>query len=88
VPAGTAEHLAQRFADDGRRIFFLTAANVVSVYDRKASSWLANDTAAMPSGFCVETAAAWTGSELVAWSGSCGGTPVSVGGRYQPAAPL
>lgn len=87
VPIGTADHLAQRFADDGRRIYFLTATNVVSVYDRKASSWLANDTAVMPSGFCIDAAPAWTGSELVAWSGSCGGAPVSVGGRYQPAAP-
>ena len=87
TPAGTADHLAQRFADDGRRIYFLTAANVVSVYDRKTSTWLANDTAPMPAGFCIEAAAAWTGSELVAWSGSCGGAPVSVGGRYQPAAP-
>jgi hypothetical protein len=87
VPEGTAEHLAERFADDGRRIYFLKGMDVVTVYDRRTSSWLANDTAAMPSGFCNEGAAAWTGSELVAWSGSCGGAPVSVGGRYQPAAP-
>jgi hypothetical protein len=86
VPSGTASHLAQRFADDGRRLYYLTAADVVSIYDRKSSSWLANDTAPMPAGFCTEAAAAWTGSELVAWSGSCGGAPLSVGGRYQPPA--
>lgn len=87
VPPGSAGHMAGRYADDGRRIYFLKDVNIVSVYDRKTSSWLANDTAAMPSGFCTEAAAAWTGSELVAWSGSCGGGPVAVGGRYQPAAP-
>jgi hypothetical protein len=87
VPTGTADHLAGSFADDGRRIYFLTAANVLSVYDRKTSSWLVNDTAQMPAGFCVGAAPAWTGSELIAWSGSCGGASVAVGGRYQPAAP-
>jgi hypothetical protein len=91
VPTGTDAHLAKRYVDDGRRLYYLTAKDVVSVYDRKSSSWLANDTAAMPDGFCIEAAAAWTGAELVAWSGACGGTPtatpVAVGGRYQPPAP-
>jgi hypothetical protein len=88
VPSGTTGHLAGRFADDGRRIFFLKGTNVVSIYDRKTSGWLANDVAVMPNGFCTEAAAAWAGSELIAWSGSCGGSvPVSVGGRYQPVAP-
>jgi hypothetical protein len=81
------EHLAARFADDGRRLYFLKATNVVTIYDRASSSWVADDTAPMPAGFCMEAAAVWTGSELVAWSGSCGGAPVSVGGRYQPRAP-
>jgi hypothetical protein len=86
VPAGTNTHLGQRFADDGRRLYYLTSANVVSIYDRKSSSWLANDTSAMPAGFCTEAATTWTGAELIAWSGSCGGAPVLVGGRYQPPA--
>ena len=87
VPSGTSGHLAQRFADDGRRLYYLTAANLLSIYDRKTSSWLSNDTSPMPAGFCTEGAAAWTGAELVAWSGSCGVAPISVGGRYQPPAP-
>jgi hypothetical protein len=86
-PTGTTEHLARRFADDGRRIYFLKATDVVTVYDRQSSSWLESDTAPMPSGFCTNAAAAWSGSELIAWSGSCSGTPTNVGGRYQPAAP-
>ena len=86
-PSGTVEHLAARFADDGRRLYFLKATDVVTIYDRATSSWVADDTAPMPAGFCTEAAAVWTGSELVAWSGSCGGAPVSVGGRYQPRAP-
>ena len=88
VPDGTASHHAKRHADDGRRLFYLTATDVLSIYDRTSSSWLANDTAPMPAGFCTEAAAVWTGSELVAWSGSCGNAlPVPVGGRYQPPAP-
>jgi hypothetical protein len=87
VPANTAEHLAKRFADDGRRIYFLKATNVVSIFDRESGSWLPSDTAAMPNGFCTEAATAWTGSELVAWSGDCGAGPTTIGGRYQPPAP-
>ena len=35
-----------------------------------------------------EGAAAWTGSELIMWSGMCGYTEFStVGARYQPPAP-
>jgi hypothetical protein len=87
VPSGTSSHLAQRFADDGRRLYYLTAPDVVSIYDRKAGDWLTNDTESMPPGFCIEAAAAWTGVELVGWSGGCGAPPVPVGGRYQPPAP-
>jgi hypothetical protein len=87
VPANTDQHVAKRFADDGRRMYYLTATDVVSIYDRTSSSWLANDTAKMPAGFCTEAAAAWSGSELVAWSGDCGPGPANVGGRYQPPAP-
>jgi len=89
IPVGTDAHLAQRFADDGRRLFYLTAQDVVSIYDRKSSSWLANDTSTMPAGFSIEGASAWTGTELISWSGSTSPAvpPVAVGGRYQPPAP-
>lgn len=86
-PVGTSEHLARRFADDGRRIYFLKATDVVSIYDRQSSSWIESDTAPMPSGFCSTAAAAWSGAELIAWSGSCSGSATTVGGRYQPSAP-
>jgi hypothetical protein len=86
-PAGTSGKIAYRFADDGRRIFFLHDTNVVTIYDRASSSWVTNDTATMPAGFCTQAAAAWSGSEMIAWSGDCGSGAVSVGGRYQPRAP-
>jgi hypothetical protein len=86
-PSGTSEHIAYRYADDGRRIYFLHDTNIVTIYDRASSSWRPNDTAPMPSGFCTQAATAWTGSELVAWSGDCGSGAVNVGGRYQPKAP-
>jgi hypothetical protein len=87
VPEGTAEHLAKRFVDDGKRLYYLTDSNVVSIFEKQAATWLPNDTSQMPSGFCTEAAAAWTGSELVAWSGDCGNGAVNVGGRYQPPRP-
>ncbi len=86
-PAGTTGKIAYKFADDGRRLFFLHDTNVVTIYDRASSSWVTNDTATMPSGFCTQAAVAWSGSEMVAWSGDCGAGAVSVGGRYQPRAP-
>lgn len=94
LPAGTPSPMPQRYADDGRRIFYLQGSGscpgTVSVlaYDRLTGSWAAADTSAVPAGLSAEAAAAWTGSELVAWSGACGsGAPGSVGGRYQPPAP-
>ncbi len=87
IPVDAPAKLAYRSADDGRRIYYLLATNDVTIYDRKASTWLADDTSAMPPGFCTEAPPVWTGSEMVAWSGSCGSTPVTVGGRYQPPAP-
>jgi hypothetical protein len=44
------------------------------------------DAAMMPSGFCSDAAAAWSGAELIAWGGRCNGVNSSVGGRYQPPA--
>jgi hypothetical protein len=89
VPSGSDAHLAERFADDGRRLYYLTTQDVVSIYDRKSSSWLANDTSPMPTNFSIEGATAWSGTELIAWSGSTSPSspPVAVGGRYQPPAP-
>ncbi|HTQ07177.1 MAG TPA: kelch repeat-containing protein [Polyangiaceae bacterium] len=86
-PAGTTEKIAYRYADDGRRIFFLYSTDVVTIFDRASSGWLANDTSEMPSGFCTQAATAWSGSEMIAWSGDCGSGAASVGGRYQPKAP-
>jgi hypothetical protein len=87
LPDDTLNHLSGSYADDGRRIYFVNGTNQVSIFDRKTSTWLADDTSPTPAGFCGAAPPAWTGSELVAWSGSCGGAPVAVGGRYQPAAP-
>jgi formylglycine-generating enzyme required for sulfatase activity len=86
VPAGTTTKYTQRYADAGARLYYIQTA-AVSTYDKAAGAWLVDDSAAMPAGFCSEAAAAWTGSEVVAWSGSCSGSVSSVGGRYQPAAP-
>jgi hypothetical protein len=86
--APTAGKVAQRYADDGRRIYFIKGTNLVSVYDRKTSSWLADDISTTAPGLCSDAATAWSGSEVIAWSGDCGAGPVSAGGRYQPPAPL
>jgi hypothetical protein len=97
VPAGTpgVTEMPPRHADDGRRIYFVkepvncTDPPTLLVYDRKTTSWT-TDTSAPPTGLLARGATAWVGSELVVWSGSCGGggTDVGsiVGGRYQPAA--
>jgi len=65
----------------------LYSTDVVTIFDRASSGWLANDTSEMPSGFCTQAATAWSGSEMIAWSGDCGSGAASVGGRYQPKAP-
>jgi hypothetical protein len=85
-PSGTTEHIAHRYADDGQRIYFLKGSSDVSIYDRTAG-WLEDDTAAMPDGLCKDAAVAWSGSEMIAWSGKCGSTASTAGGRYQPKAP-
>lgn len=76
-----------RFADDGRRIFFLDPSSIVIIYDRQTDSW-SNDSASWPSGLCMEAATAWVGSEMVAWGGICGDQFSNIGGRYQPPAPV
>lgn len=93
VPSGVPSFVPSRNADDGRRIFFLKSTGscpgitTVSFYDRVTDLML-TDTSAPPSTLVDSSATAWTGSELIAWSGSCGGgSPLSVGGRYQPPAP-
>ena len=86
VPAGTATKVSQRHADAGARLYYLHSTGV-SIYNKASASWLADDDAAMPVGLCEEAAAAWSGTEVIAWSGSCSGMTSSVGGRYQPVAP-
>jgi hypothetical protein len=91
VPTNTDTKLPTgniRFADDGRRIFYLYSTDLITIYDRQSGTWVSDDTSTMPSGFCIEAPAAWVGSELIAWSGQCDdGGPSYYGGRYQPPAP-
>ncbi len=75
-----------RFADDGRRLYYLSADEHVLIFDRETQSW-EDDSPTVPSGYCPEGATAWVGGEVVVWSGLCGGTFSSVGARYQPPAP-
>lgn len=75
-----------RYADDGQRVYFVGNSGHMWIYDRNTEEWI-DDPTSPPSGLCNEGATAWTGSELIVWSGVCGGTISSVGGRYQPPAP-
>jgi hypothetical protein len=84
-PAGSQGKISRRFADDGERLFYLKEMDLVTIYDRKLEEWTEDDSY-MPVGFCVDAAAAWSGTELIAWSGYCGSAS-DVGGRYQPPAP-
>lgn len=61
------------YGDDGRRMFYYDR-NVpgVRIYDRTTQTWSV-DSSSPTSGLCSEGAAAWTGSELVVWSGLCDG---------------
>lgn len=93
LPANTPT-LPQHYADDGRRIYFLSATSSacphsveVLIYDRATSSWQAKDSSSAPAGLLAEAPAAWVGSELIAWSGNCGSGASNVGARYQPPAP-
>jgi hypothetical protein len=86
-PEGTPAILSGPSADDGRRIYFPTGGSV-GTYDR-VTGWQARDYAPMPVGLCGNNAAyAWSGSELIGWSGNCSPSATVVGGRYQPPAPL
>ncbi len=85
-PEGTTSTLNGPQADDGRRIYFPTGGSV-AIYDRE-TGWLPNDVSPMPSGLCASGAAyAWSGSEMIGWSGDCSPMASEVGGRYQPPAP-
>jgi len=75
-----------RYADDGRRQFYVNNDGTVSIYDRETVSWT-TDASTAPEGFCNEAATTWVGHELIAWSGICSGTVSTVGARYQPPAP-
>jgi hypothetical protein len=93
LPANTPT-LPKHYADDGRRIYFLSATSSacphsveVLIYDRATSSWQPKDSSAAPDGLLADAPAAWVGSELIAWSGNCGSGASTVGARYQPPAP-
>lgn len=94
VPTGTPDFVAvspdvdsPRFADDGRRLYYLNYANNdVLIFDRNTQAW-SEDTSSPPSGFCQEAPPLWIGGQLIAWSGICGGAVSSVGATYQPPAP-
>ena len=78
-------------ADDGRRVYFpsngATGNLDIVLYDR-ATLARSVDTATSPANLSPTGSIAWTGSEVVLWSGATSnGTPTPVGGRYQPPAP-
>jgi hypothetical protein len=75
-----------RYADDGRRLFYLGSDLVWYIYDRVTEVWSTNNLTT-PSGLCSDGQPVWTGSEIIVWSGNCNGTLSSVGARYQPPAP-
>ncbi len=92
VPVGTPDFaLLMRHADDGRRIYHVrqgatcTDLPTLDIYDRKTKAW-STDTSTPPAGLIARGAAAWVGGELVVWGGDCGAGPITVGGRFQPAA--
>jgi hypothetical protein len=86
-PEGTMPPLNGPSADDGRRIYFPTGGSVL-IYDR-VYGWQGRDYSPMPARMCGSGAAyAWSGSELIGWSGNCSPSATEVGGRYQPTAPL
>ena len=77
-------------ADDGRRIYLPSgggSSNLdIVIYDRHTQAQT-TDTATSPVNMSAAGAIAWTGSEVVLWSGSGSTEPTSAGGRYQPPAP-
>jgi hypothetical protein len=76
--------------DDGRRVMLLAGScstNIdVTLYDRNTQTAVV-DTATSPAGMSPDPAVAWSGSEMLVWSGFCASGPSTVGGRYQPPAP-
>lgn len=85
-PEGTSSTLNYASADDGRRLYFFSGG-IVIIYDRQ-TGWLPSDTSPMPTRFCAGNAAyAWSGTEVIGWSGDCSPEASEVGGRYQPPAP-
>ena len=75
------------FVDTGDRLIYLNYTNNdILIYNKSTLTW-SEDTSSPPSGFCQDAASAWTGFEMVSWSGLCDGTVSEVGGTYQPAAP-
>jgi Kelch motif len=69
-------------ADDARRLYFFSgggSANLnVIIYDRQTQTQII-DSAPSPPNLSASGAIAWTGTEVVVWTGA--------GGRYQPPAP-
>jgi hypothetical protein len=93
APVGTPDFTTEqpnsgvlRYADDGRRQFYVNSDGHVAIYDRQTLTW-AHDPRSAPSGFCNEAATTWVNGEMIAWSGLCAGTISTVGARYQPPAP-
>ena len=94
---GTQVNSQTHTADDGRRVYFIDSASAgcpatvqVGSFDRQAWQWLPPDTSPAPGNIGADAVIAWTGAELIAWSGvgACGTTaPVNAGARYQPPAP-
>jgi hypothetical protein len=77
-------------ADDGRRIYFPSgggAGNLnILIYDR-ATQTQSSDMAISPPNMSAAGAIAWTGAEVVLWSGANGSVVTDAGGTYQPPAP-
>jgi hypothetical protein len=76
--------------DDGRRLYLPTGgctSNLdIVLYDRQTQT-SSTDTPPSPAGLSAGGSIAWTGAEVVLWSGSCASGISNVGGRYQPPAP-
>jgi len=77
-------------ADDGRRLYFpnggCSSSIEILIFDRQTQS-STTDAQSSPAGLASGGSIAWTGSEVVLWSQTCGSSTSSVGGRYQPPAP-
>jgi hypothetical protein len=77
-------------ADDGRRVYVAVGGCSSDldfvIYDRQTQS-TRTDAVASLANLSPVGSIAWIGSEVVLWSGPCGSSESSVGGRYQPPAP-